>query len=101
MKIPLLILIFSTGYLQYAQHLDEQGKPKLRRIMAEIEKVKLQKSNLLSSNQELAGEVENLINGYDVIEELARQKMGMIHKGETFFRIQGTAEEVNTKDQSR
>jgi len=39
------------------------------------------------NNQALYAQILDLREGYDAIEEKARQELGMIKKGETFYRI--------------
>ena len=87
MKIFLTILVFCIGYLQYALHLDARGSPELRRITTYLEEENLKKKALIEKNRELVREIHDLSSGYEVIEELARYKMGMIGKGETFLRV--------------
>ena len=87
MKIFLTILVLCIGYLQYAQHLDARGSPELRRITMSLEEENLKQKDLIEKNRELVREIHDLTSGYEVIEELARYKMGMIGKGETFFKV--------------
>lgn len=42
---------------------------------------------LLERNRLLAGEVDNLRDGLDALEERARRELGMIRRGETFFMV--------------
>ena len=87
MKPFLILLIFLIGYLQYAQNFDDQGGPRLGRIMEEIKEGSLRKGELIKENDALNEDIKDLIDGYVVIEELARSKMGMIKHGEILLRV--------------
>ena len=87
MKSLLILLIFLIGYLQYAQNFDDQGGPRLVRILEEIKEGDLRKDQLIEENDVLKEDIKDLIDGYVVIEELARSKMGMIKHGETLLRV--------------
>ncbi len=52
---------------------------------------------LRERNQRLMSEIADLKHGGSVLEELAREDLGMIKPGETFFKViekQGTAEDT-------
>ena len=94
MKLLFVPLIFCIGYLHYAQNLDSQGSPRLSRILADTEEATVRKEILLRENERLTKEIKDLINGYVVIEELARSKMGMIRQGEILFRVHPVKKEA-------
>ena len=49
-------------------------------------------AELRASNHELEMEIANMKSGFEAIEREAREELGMIRKGETFFRlINGTS----------
>ena len=50
MKPFLILLLFLIGYLQYAQNFDDQGGPRLGRIMEEIKDGNLRKAELIKEN---------------------------------------------------
>ena len=50
-----------------------------------IEALQKENQRLLQRNNALQAEVDNLKSGYDVIEEKARQELGLVGKEETFF----------------
>ena len=87
MKSFLILLIFLIGYLQYAQNFDDQGGPRLSRITEEIKEGSVRKGELIKENDALNEDIKDLIDGYVVIEELARSKMGMIKHGEILLRV--------------
>ena len=79
--------MFLIGYLQYAQNFDDQGGPRLDRILEEIKEGNSRKGELIKENNALTEEIKDLIDGYAVIEELARFEVGMIKHGETLLRV--------------
>ena len=87
MKPFLILLIFLIGYLQYAQNFDDQGGPRLDRILEEIKERDSRKGELIKENDALNEEIKDLTERYVVIEELARSKMGMIKEGEMLLRV--------------
>tara|TARA_B100001939_G_C16898585_1_gene598812 strand:- start:598 stop:810 length:213 start_codon:yes stop_codon:yes gene_type:complete len=55
--------------------------------MEEIKEGNLRKGELMKENDALNEDIKDLIDGYVVIEELARSKMGMIKHGEILLRV--------------
>tara|TARA_Y100001968_G_C19183742_1_gene631715 strand:- start:75 stop:287 length:213 start_codon:yes stop_codon:yes gene_type:complete len=55
--------------------------------MDEIKEGNSKKSELIRENDALNQEIKDLTDGYVVIEELARSKMGMIKHGEILLRV--------------
>ena len=94
MKPFLILIIFLIGYLQYAQNFDDQGGPRLGRIMEEIKEGISKRDELSKENETLTEEIKDLVEGYAVIEELARSKMGMIKQGEILLRVYFSEEEA-------
>jgi cell division protein FtsB len=52
-----------------------------------VAQLKSDNDEVLQQNQMLYAEILDLRGGHEAIEERARQELGMIKKGETFFRI--------------
>ena len=94
MKSLSILLIFLIGYLQYVQNFDDQGGPRLGRILVEIKEGNSRKDRLIQENEALNKEIKDLIGGYVVIEELARSNMGMIKRGEMLLRVYPPENEV-------
>ncbi len=61
--------------------------PDLYRLHLQIDNQIQQNALLKDRNQMLAAEIKDLRLGTDGLEELARAKLGMIKKGESFFMI--------------
>ncbi|CSB90546.1 cell division protein FtsB [Vibrio cholerae] len=60
-----------------------------RAVQAEIEVQQQVNANLHLRNQEMFAEIDDLRQGLDAIEERARNELGMVKDGETFYRIIG------------
>jgi cell division protein FtsB len=59
----------------------------MRRLQKELAEQRAINERLEARNRALQAEVEDLKKGLAAIEELAREDLGMIKEGETFFRI--------------
>ena len=91
MKALTLILVVLLALLQYRlwlSHGNLQEVAQLERTRTEkiAENERMQERNLA-----LAAEVQDLKQGLEAIEELARSEMGMIKSDETFFQIVTTS----------
>lgn len=90
----ILILLLLLAGLQYRLWF---GEASVRDIWQLDSKIKLQQNinqSLEQRNNELEAEISDLKKGKDALEEQARNELGMIRKGETFFQlIEPTAEE--------
>ncbi len=87
MKVLLATLLVLTLGLQYRLWVGDGSIAQVVRLNTEITKQSAENDRLKSRNQLLAAEVSALKSGTDGIEERARQQMGMIKEGETFFMI--------------
>lgn len=59
----------------------------VRRLERELAEQREENERLLSRNRALQAEVEDLKEGIEAIEERAREDLGMIREGETFFQV--------------
>jgi cell division protein FtsB len=57
------------------------------RLQNSIAEQSAENSQLKERNQALAAEVDDLKQGLEAIEERARNELGMIKKGETFYQV--------------
>lgn len=67
----------------------KNGVMDFRAVQAEIEVQQQVNANLHLRNQEMFAEIDDLRQGLDAIEERARNELGMVKDGETFYRIIG------------
>jgi len=85
------LLIFSLfillGLLQYKLWRTNDGVPALWVMEQKLEQLEQEREKLRERNLALEAEVNNLKKSMDAIEERARQDLGMIKKGETFFQV--------------
>ncbi len=83
--IALLLIVIAA--LQYRLWVGEGSLADVARLEGEIHRQQAENDQLRERNRILAVEVDNLKNGLDSIEERARNDIGMIKKGETFFMV--------------
>lgn len=87
MKWLIILLLVILSYLQYRLWLSEGSATDLLRLHSQIDEQATENLKLASRNQLLSAEVEALKNTDDAIEERARNDLGMIKKGETYFMV--------------
>ncbi|MBU2984282.1 cell division protein FtsB [Saccharophagus degradans] len=87
MKWLAIILVIALLALQYRLWMGEGSIASVVSLNREIAKQKEENARLRERNRLLAAEVDALKQGKDAIEERARNDMGMIKEGETFFMI--------------
>jgi cell division protein FtsB len=87
MKAVMILLITVLLLLQYRLWLSHDGLPA---VLYQHRQVEIQRQNntvLEQRNNMLAADVYDLKSGLDALEERARNDLGMIKFGETFFQI--------------
>ena len=87
MKILIAVLFVILLGLQYRLWIGEGSYADIDRLDAEVEMQTLENAELLERNASLQNEVQELQEGIDAIEEHARNELGLIREGETFFLI--------------
>ncbi|MAM71917.1 MAG: cell division protein FtsB [Gammaproteobacteria bacterium] len=87
MKILIAVLFVILLGLQYRLWIGEGSYADIDRLDAEVEMQTLENAELLERNASLQNEVQELQEGMDAIEEHARNELGLIREGETFFLI--------------
>lgn len=80
-------LVFLLVVLQYRLWLGENSWPDVRRLDTEIAAQQAQLDRQQSRNAVLQARVDDLKSGLDAVEELARNNLGLIRDGETFYVI--------------
>ncbi len=87
MKILLVILLTLFLTLQYRLWVAEGSWADVTRLDREIGEQQSANERLIERNRRLAVEVDELKEGLDSVEERAREDLGMIRDGETFFMV--------------
>lgn len=96
MKWLISLLVVLLLGLQYRLWIGEGSLAHNVALQKEINKQKAENERLIERNKLLEAEVAALKNGYDAIEEKARNDLGMIKEGETWFMI--VEEDKNKND---
>lgn len=89
MRLFVFGLLIILAWLQFELWAGKNGIQDFWAVDADIEVQNLANSNLESRNNEMFAEIDDLRQGLDAIEERARNELGMIKEGETFYRIVG------------
>ena len=87
MRKLILFLIVLLVYLQYRLWLGDGGLLELWNVHQEVEAQRDENARLRERNEALNAQVLDLKQGLGAIEERAREDMGMVKKGETFYQI--------------
>jgi cell division protein FtsB len=87
MKVLVSVLVVLFLILQFNLWVGEGSFSQLRELDAQVEEQQEENLNLAERNQELEGEVVDLKEGQDAIEERARSEFGMVKEGETLYII--------------
>ena len=87
MRLLLLTFVFIFSLLQYHLWFGKNGLQDNRELVKEVEFAESGNTELITRNQMMFSEIDNLKTGTEAIEERARNELGLIKEGETFFRI--------------
>jgi cell division protein FtsB len=87
MRKLILFLVILLLYLQYRLWLGDGGLLELWNVHQEVEAQREENARLRERNEALNAQVLDLKQGLDAIEERAREDMGMVKQGETFYQI--------------
>ncbi len=87
MKAVILLLVLLAGYLQYRLWFGDGNLVEVFQLRDEVEAQREENSRLQERNAVLDAEVRDLQQGHDAIEEHAREDLGMVKDGETFYQI--------------
>ena len=87
MKAVILLLVLLLGYLQYRLWFGDGNLVEVFQLRDEVEAQREENSQLQERNAVLDAEVRDLQQGHDAIEEHAREDLGMVKDGETFYQI--------------
>src|SRR5690606_749081 len=87
LRIVLLLLLVLLGWLQYRLWFGSGGQREVAQRDAQVRQQARDNAGLQQRNDALAAEVEDLKSGEAAVEERARNELGMIKPGETFYRV--------------
>ncbi|MGL4859477.1 MAG: cell division protein FtsB [Enterobacteriaceae bacterium] len=85
-KLTLLLLVLA-GWLQYSLWLGKNGIEDYLRVENDVSAQEANNQQLKTRNDRLFAEINNLNSGLEAIEERARNELGMIKPGETYYRV--------------
>ena len=83
----LLFLIVAILALQYRLWFGEANMREVWQLRQEIERQRSENDHLVVRNHQLDAEVKDLKQGLAALEERARNELGMVKEGETFFQL--------------
>ena len=75
------------GALQYRLWFGKNSVSDFKSMQLQIEVIEKQNANLRQRNNLLRADIEDLQLGIESMEERARNELGLIKDGETFYRI--------------
>jgi len=87
MKILLSIIILLIVLLQYRLWYGDGGIEEIKAYQQRLDNLMEQVEEKRERNEALYAEVEDLRKGQEAVEERARDELGMIREGETFFQV--------------
>ena len=85
-KLGVLLLLLLV-YLQYRLWVGEGSLSDVWQLHREVEQQRQENIQLRERNEVLNAEVLDLKQGLDAIEEHAREDLGMVKDGETFYQV--------------
>ena len=87
MKKVVIVLLLLLVYLQYRLWFGDGSLQEVWQLHREVEAQREENLQLRERNDALDAEVLDLQQGLDAIEERAREDLGMVKEGETFYQI--------------
>lgn len=87
MKWLLFALTLAFVTLQYRLWFGDGSLSEVVQLSSELKRQKQRLRELEERNRRLEARVLDLQQGFDAYEEQARQDLGMVRKGETFYQI--------------
>lgn len=87
MRLFIVILFFLLSVQQYHLWFGKNGIHDNNALHSEVKLLSGDNIQLIQRNQMMYSEVEDLKKGSQAIEERARNELGLVKEGETFFRI--------------
>jgi len=87
MRKLVILLVILLVYLQYRLLFGEGSLQDVWELHQEVEFQRQENIELRERNAALEAEVRDLQQGQDAIEEHAREDLGMVKEGETFYQV--------------
>lgn len=87
MKKLVILLVLLLVYLQYKLWFGEGSLQDVWQLHQDVEFQRQENIELRERNAALEAEVKDLQQGFDAIEEHAREDLGMVKEGETFYQV--------------
>lgn len=87
MKVLIAVLLVLIAALQYRLWLGDGGVSEIMAYQERLNDLRLQVEEKQQRNEALYAEVVDLRKGQEALEERARDELGMIREGETFFQV--------------
>ena len=87
MKKLVVLLVLLLVYLQYKLWFGEGSLQDVWQLHQDVEFQRQENIELRERNAALEAEVKDLQQGFDAIEEHAREDLGMVKEGETFYQV--------------
>ncbi len=87
MKWALIVLFTLLCLLQYRLWFGKNSVPDYLKLKNEVAVQSKQNANLRQRNSLLKADIQDLKIGLEAVEERARNELGLIKQGETFYRI--------------
>ena len=87
MRVFFMILVFVFALEQYHLWFGRNGMQEHKVLVKEVDLAIKSNAELMKRNQLMFAEIKDLRQGNEAIEERARNELGLIKKGETFFRV--------------
>ena len=87
MKTLIAVLLVLIAALQYRLWLGDGGVSEIIAYQKRLDDLKMQVDEKKQRNDALYAEIVDLRKGQEALEERARDELGMIREGETFFQV--------------
>lgn len=87
MKLVIAILAGLFLALQYALWIGDKNLLDLRHLKQETAKIEQSNIALQQRNDKLVAEVNDLKEGGETVETMARSQFGLVKEGETFYQV--------------
>ncbi|MFO6422779.1 cell division protein FtsB [Motilimonas sp. KMU-193] len=95
MRFFTLLLCLILALLQYHLWRGKNGLADYTRLAEEVNQQELDNAVLRERNQRMFADIADLKQGTESVEERARNELGLIKQGETFFRILPKEKKLN------